>query len=386
MSGGRPNRLPAVAVVLTGAAFALAFHPGAAVAAPPANDAFANAEVLTADPPFEVTGTNAEATAEPGEPLHADQDGGASIWYRWTPSSDVVVRIATCRSDFDTLLGVYRGSAVDGLATVESSDDGCNFPAERGSEVIFVAEAGVTYQIAVDGFNGATGTVSLTIATLPPANDDFQDSQELSGPAPVEVAGTNVFATSEPGEPSHVFAGGVSVWYRWTAPATGPVTFQVCGNDFDSALAIYTGDRVDELTRVARNDEASCGVSRYLGSRVTFDALAGTTYHVAVDGFFFESGFLRLRIPKRPPNDAFANAQTVSGALPLTVPGTNFEATREPGEPRHAGGAGGASVWYRWTPQTGGPVEIGTCGSAFDTSARRLPGCRARDARRGGGE
>ncbi len=72
-------------------------------------------------------------------------------------------------------------------------------------------------------------------------------------------------------------------------------------------------------------------------------------------------------MPKRPANDNFADAEELSGLLPLTQAGSNVDATKEPGEPDHAGGAGGSSVWYRWTAAASGPVTIDTCASDFDT-------------------
>ncbi len=43
----------------------------------------------------------------------------------------------------------------------------------------------------------------------------------------------------------------------------------------------------------------------------------------------------------QPANDSFANAIVLTGATVLTT-GSNVGATKEPGEPDHAGNAGGA--------------------------------------------
>jgi RTX calcium-binding nonapeptide repeat (4 copies) len=354
--------LPVLGLATATIGFGVAAPPVAA--APPANDAFAGAQTLSGALPMEVAGTNVEATKESGEPVHAGVTGGASVWYRWTPSVDAFVAISTCRSDFDTLLGVYRGSAVDALTEVTSNDDGCSFT--FGSVVSLGVTAGTTYYIAVDGLEGAQGSIVMTVAGIPAPNDDFADAQELGGPLPIEVPGTNYGTGFEPGEPIHGFAD-ATVWYRWTAGFTGSATVEVCDNDFDAALAVYTGSRVDELTQVARNLGAPCGYSPP-GSRVTFQAAEGETYFIAVDGLFFgDQGFFRLRLPTRPANDDFAHAEELSGSLPLAVTGTNVDATRELGEPEHAGGGGSASVWYRWTPSASGPAVVGTCGSGFDT-------------------
>ena len=55
----------------------------AAPAAPPANDNFANEQVISGET-GSTSGNNAEATAEPGEPSHTGWDAAYSVWYRWT--------------------------------------------------------------------------------------------------------------------------------------------------------------------------------------------------------------------------------------------------------------------------------------------------------------
>jgi hypothetical protein len=46
-------------------------------------------------------------------------------------------------------------------------------------------------------------------------------------------------------------------------------------------------------------------------------------------------------------NDDFAERTLLSGSL-VEVTGSNLEATKEPGEPDHAGKIGGRSVWWTW--------------------------------------
>lgn len=88
-----------------------------------------------------------------------------------------------------------------------------------------------------------------------PANDNFASAQALDG-ASGDVVGSNVGATKETGEPNHSgTAGGASVWFRWTAPAGGPVTIATAGSTFDTLLAVYTGATVSGLTPVASNDD-----------------------------------------------------------------------------------------------------------------------------------
>ncbi|HEY0431539.1 MAG TPA: NF038122 family metalloprotease, partial [Pyrinomonadaceae bacterium] len=129
-------------------------------------------------------------------------------------------------------------------------------------------------------------------ATPAPPNDNFADSAHLSG-ASGTIAGTNAGATKEPGEPiepqtSPLRPGGRSVWYDWTAIGTGQATIDTNGSNFDTTLAVYTGNVLTALTVIASNDDVDpvgAPPPRNLTSRVVFNATAGTTYRIQVDGF-----------------------------------------------------------------------------------------------------
>jgi hypothetical protein len=148
----------------------------------------------------------------------------------------------------------------------------------------------VTYRIAVDGANGATGYFELDWG-LGPSNDDFAAANELPGDSGA-IAGDNRYATLEPGEPEHGPYGSASVWYRWTAQSTGPATFELCDSYFDTMVAVYTGTSVNGLTRVTQDDN-DC--PNEYGARVSFTATAGQEYRIAVDGAYGEQGDLTLR-------------------------------------------------------------------------------------------
>lgn len=123
----------------------------------PTNDLFANAIVLSGSQGT-TNGTNLRATKEIGEPNHAANTGGASIWYNWTAPSSGSVIIDTAGSSFQTLLAVYTGSSVSSLTSVASDNGSLGNGASR---VIFSAISGTTYRIAVDGNNGTMGNVTL---------------------------------------------------------------------------------------------------------------------------------------------------------------------------------------------------------------------------------
>ena len=65
----------------------------------------------------------------------------------------------------------------------------------------------------------------------------------------------------------------------------------------------------------------------------------------------------------KPLNDDFAGRTVLTGAS-ISLSASNKGATKEPGEPDHAGGTGGSSVWWTWTAPANGEVRITTDGSS----------------------
>lgn len=348
------------------------FCLAASVLAQAPNDLFASAQVLEGSSGT-VSGSNIGCGKEAGEPNHVSS-GGRSVWYRWTAPASATVTLDTVGSTFDTMLAAYTGSSVSSLTQVASNDDINYSGGVLQSRISFNALAGTVYSIAVDGYGGASGSITLTWnqagVTPPPsgpANDHFANATVLDGSSG-QVSSSNVNATKEAGEPNHVSSGGRSVWFRWTAPASGTVTIDTVGSNFDTMLAAYTGSSVSSLTRMASNDDINYS-GGILQSRVSFNASAGTIYSIAVDGYGGASGSITLnwnQAAAAPPHNHLANARVISGTSGLDAAST-VGATKEAGEPNHAGNAGGASVWYQWTPATSGNVTISTEGSGFNT-------------------
>lgn len=326
----------------------------------PPNDNFASRTLLTGTTAT-TTGSNLNATAETGEPRHDGFDPVRSIWWRWTAPASGVVEVNTIGSDFDTLLGIYTGTAVNALTRIASDDQtGGN----NTSLLTFSAVAGVTYAIAVDGWLGASGNAVLTLRPVTaagPANDHYQNRVTLTG-ASTSTVGTNVGASAQSGEPAHDGRLPVrSVWWRWVAPAAGEVTIHTVGSAFDTVLAVY-GDT--SLDPIASNDDFGGTTT----SRVTFATTAGVAYAIAVDGYAGATGTIALAVAVSTavPNDAFAQATLLTGPE-LRVTANSANATAEAGEPAHAGFAAVRSLWWRWTPSTSGIVRLDTVGSGFDT-------------------
>ena len=325
----------------------------------PVNDNFAAATSVPAQG-GQLTGHNLGATKETGEPAPPWIVGGASVWWKWTAPATARATISTFGSDFDTILAVYTGSSLGSLQSVVYNDDSGT---GNQSQVSFDAVAGTTYRIAVDGRFGITGEIKLQVAAAPPQNDNYENAILTSGGSG-EFTGTNRGATHETGEPQHAGKQGYgSVWWKWLALANGTATINTSGSDFDTLLAVYTGYELDDLSLVVANDDANGSPQ----SEVQFTVMKGEWYSIAVDGKGDSNGNIKLNIvPPVPPNDNFANAITMS-AYGHNERGTNFGASKEPGEPAHANKSGTASVWWKWTSSVSRMITIDTRGSNFNT-------------------
>lgn len=186
-------------------------------------------------------------------------------------------------------------------------------------------------------------------------------------------AGSNVGATKESGEPTHdAFgnAGGASIWYRWTAPSNMNVVVSTEGSSIDTVLAVYTGSSVNGLSPVVRNDDRGTNstILRDKTSLTNFPALSGVTYRIAIDGYALQTvaeGSIQFNL--NPAwNDNLSRPVALSG-ISGTASGSTRGATRQAGEPLHAGINGTNSIWYTWTAPTNGPFTFDTSGSSFDT-------------------
>ena len=85
-------------------------------------------------------------TLEAGEPTHAGDAGGSSVWFKWTPSFTGTAFVNTFNSDFDTLLeardsstNVMLAANDDGTGSVAGPSVIC-FPVTKGTEVLLVAD------------------------------------------------------------------------------------------------------------------------------------------------------------------------------------------------------------------------------------------------------
>lgn len=270
----------------------ICFCATAALAAP-ANDTYQNAVVTTLNAPLiEFLGTNNGATKESGEPDHANNPGGKSVWYRIVPQENTIVAIWIDRSQLDdsmnTLLAVYKGFNPGPFTLIAQNDDVNNTVLSR---VEIAVEAGNIYYVAVDGYNNGN-TISSGNFTIRfqkrtvPSNDSeiLGEATRLSDATSGVIGGTNKNATKFAGEPNITNnAGGKSVWYIWRAPESRVYTFTASCNSFTSTcfnmqMAAFKGGLNN---KVASNDDFDNVTEQ---SSITFFAEANEYYGIAIDG------------------------------------------------------------------------------------------------------
>lgn len=189
----------------------------------------------------------------------------------------------------------------------------------------------------------------------PPQNNSFESATALDEPMGALEIDT-LLASSESGEPlprTQEQRPSRSVWFKWTAEASGLATFLAVPRGPVPNWYLESSLPSVDMFQVTEN---CCGIAR--GKRIAssewsvqFFAQQGYEYRVRVSNDHKSIPMtLNWHTGDRPPNDDFGDAITLAGESG-EVSGHNLGATIEPGETY---GSLAASVWYRWTaPEDG---------------------------------
>jgi hypothetical protein len=211
--------------------------------------------------------------------------------------------------------------------------------------VRLAAAAGEGYmrgQLAILAAVVAALVVPAFANAAPPPNDAFAAPETISGTSGT-VYGTTVDATAEPGEPQSMPLNH-SIWYAWTAPGYGTLSFNTGGTTY---AWVFTGDTFGALD-LKINGQGYGFVS----------VRPGVTYHIGLDDWL-PGGLTQLswtydELPPPPPNDDWANAQPLEGTGG-TVGLDTLGATREACDSAYGFQR---PVWYSWTAPADGELTV----------------------------
>lgn len=322
-------------------------------------DLFTNRETITATS-GSINTNNSAATFEPGEPSHGGKTGGHSLWISWIAPTNGVATFKTEGSGFDTLLAAYyfgstNDTTFDRLLTAASVDDSEGLGYE--SEIDFGVVAGQRYEIAVDGYFGATGTLSfkwsfaptpLVPPTILSTANDF--AARLGDPVTLSVVLTN--------------AAGAQLKWFFNGNELGVTTT----NLFIPSL---------QVTDVGRYElRIDVGGVRYFTAPTEIQVNSEGSASTLARGKILDSPGSPLvgeGSPFAGPLRSFGGvtgnangAGVVRGYNGSQIFNTTF-AVVDTNEPAHCGISNGASYWLIYQPPTNGTITLDTIGSTYDT-------------------
>jgi hypothetical protein len=249
---------------------------------PPPNDRFAD-RIELPGPTWDESGRIDNAGFEPGE--NAWTVGG-TLWWSYTPTMPGIFCSRVVAADFTPCLAAWAEGTFPNLGLVQTSSG-------LGAALWVPMNPGSTLHFSLASQDSLRGAFRMTGEFLSASdNNDFALRVPLSGRHTV-AQGFATGATAEFDEPSHSPDGrGMSLWWTWTAPSTGPV--ELANTSFyPGVLAVYEGDALWVLQRVPAT-EPTPGVVR-------FEAVRHTTYQIAMDAISDWTGYARFSLDMRDP-------------------------------------------------------------------------------------
>ena len=317
-------------------------------------DYFTNRELLTATSGL-INTNNAQATVEPGEPLIEGKRGGHSLWISWLAPSNGIVTFNTEGSGFDSLLAAYyftstNDTTFDKLVLAAGADDSEGEQFE--SKLQFGVLAGQRYEVVVDGYYGATGSIEFT-----------WNFQALPFAPPI-ILGSDPDRAVRIGDP-------VTVTAYLSEVTNARVQWMLNGIELDikttnlfiPSMTVTNVGRYELQISVSNGQYFSPPVELQINSDGSSNTLARSKLRDAEGSPLIGSPLLHSLFwtPRMP-----GPTGVVRGYNGSQIFNTTF-AVPDPTEPAHCGISGGSSYWLVYQPPTNGAITLDTIGSTYDT-------------------
>jgi hypothetical protein len=268
-------------------------------------------------------GTNVGAGTGP-DPVGVCGLMSNDVWYAYTASCNGTATAEFCNlgtATYDTTLAAWSGTC-GCLTELACNDDTCLLL----SHITFDVLAGNVYYVSAGGFNGNTGTFSLSmgcvaaVPTPPPTNDLCSGAITIVEGAIVTASNVGATTFGCPADNPVVVTCGYAtdhdVWYVVVPACSGPYMATTClaGTTLDTVLGIWDGTNgCAGLTLVACDDSTCALPSQWFASTATWTATAGTPYYISVGGYLGATGTFNLLV---------ASGSGISLAFTNAGPGT----------------------------------------------------------------
>lgn len=226
--------------------------------------------------------------------------------------------------------------------------------------------------IASDNRGGTSDIATLRQDVMVTPGDYLAGRIPISG-IRTNLVANNSDASAEIGEPNHAGEPAAhSLWWLWTPPPgiSGTVVIDTHASTFDTVLVAYSGPSLWNLTPLSISDDVGPDV-RTSQVKIPIDGRYPYPILIAVDGKAGQTGTVHLNVvfidlPGSVSNDNFTSSIRLEGQQGY-ITASNTSASREPGEPSHAGTPANRSLWWNWTAPANGNLTLTTDGSSFDT-------------------
>lgn len=258
---------------------------------PPANDEPCGATLINVPNSCTTVGSTSLYATPSGsiaDPPCGNYAGG-DVWFRFVAPGNGVATIRT-----GTVTGGMANSAIalywadacsDSLELVSCSADGNG---AMGQLQEFDLTPGATYYVRVWGENGTTGAFNICAFTPVLGNDDPCGAINLTLNSSCAFSSqTTVGATVSAGIPAPGCGNGAyrDIWYRFTAPANGLVTFRATpGTLTNPQIAVYQASACSGPYTLVKCDNASGPGNAAFMTLTPLEIVPGETYYLRIWG------------------------------------------------------------------------------------------------------
>jgi hypothetical protein len=215
------------------------------------------------------------------------------VYYCYAPTADHHLTVSLCESDYDTKVYVYDADLeliVNALGETSCNDDACSSAMGgqfRSLLTCVPVEAGATYYVVVDGWNGASGAYTLELDVTTP--DELCLPDEPCAPLECPPDGVDEGETCVPGAPDD-FNGGCD------APSGAAFSPIACGTTVCGETWLTPGTRDGDwysVTTAARSSLSWAVIAE-------FDMIIARADNGGVDDCAAAGGFAELLIAADP--------------------------------------------------------------------------------------